>query len=378
MQAINKAPTSHGGLLIPLDMFRVSHLAAVASELLVSKARNIVDAKLVLVRHPASQIVLGRIEGSVIGDDAMSFWRENADIALAASQVLPRQCLLYYAKTAPAAERREGLVVAQRGQIVTADDATPERGPNEHWPVTKLCEQLRVGMGDLAEGFPGGPRIEVSLMEPAIDDQQALMILAGRQGAAAGEGAEAPDAAGPAAAPAGAPAARKRDSMEDDAKRREKERQAESAEKQRRAQEIKSAIAFEIDELGVIVSPAAELSEADLLARYIQGRIVGDLPEGLPSKHADALQGKRCDIAIRVDFLSEVFVENAPLTKAMLEERGVASTVEGRAVRRLEVLAPRLGYGTLVTTGKAPHVFVSRKPELPQPDGLVAKLLTAP
>ena len=39
------------------------------------------------------------------------------------------------------------------------------------------------------------------------------------------------------------------------------------------------------------------------------------------------------------------------------------------------MLAPRLGYGTLISTGKAPHVFVSRKLDLPLPEALVTELL---
>ena len=66
---------------------------------------------------------------------------------------------------------------------------------------------------------------------------------------------------------------------------------------------------YTIDALGIVACPRAELSEPDLLAPFILSRIAGDLPPGLPRGQADALQGKRCDIALRVDFLSEVFVE---------------------------------------------------------------------
>ena len=104
-------------------------------------------------------------------------------------------------------------------------------------------------------------------------------------------------------------------------------------------------------------------------------KLVGDLPPGLPRGMAEALQGKRCDVALRVEFLSEVFVETAPLARPMFEERAEVRTIGGRELKVLEVLAPRLGYGTLVTTGKAPHVFVSRKPELPLPEALVLELL---
>ena len=108
--------SSHGGLLFPLDMFRPTMLAAALAENLLSKARNIIDAKLVLARSPNSPVVLARIEGSVIGDDAAAFWKEYADLAMFASQVLPRQVFLYYATGG--LERREGFIVAQRGQPI--------------------------------------------------------------------------------------------------------------------------------------------------------------------------------------------------------------------------------------------------------------------
>jgi len=373
-------PTKHGGVLIPLDPFRVSHLAAVAAELLVSKARNITDAKLVLTRHPQAQLVLGRIEGSIVGDDPVSFWRENADVVVAMSQVLPRQCFMYYVQSAPPQERREAFLIAQRGQVLAADEGSVDRqAPGaEHWPVEKLCEQLRLSVDELAGGFAGGPSVEIPLIDPSVDDQALLMTLAGQAPGEAGaaEAGEAGAAAGEGAAgQAGAAPAQPKPSVADDLKRREQERAAELAEQQRRAAEIESDIPFVVDELGIVACPRAELSEPDLLAPFIQSKINGDLPSGLPRAQADALQGKRCDIALRVDFLSEVFVENAPLTKAMLEERAVERTLGGRALRVLEVLAPRLGYGTLVSTGKAPHVFVSRKPELPQPESLVLELL---
>src|SRR5690606_35528113 len=120
-------PTKHGGVLIPLDPFRVSHLAAVPAELLVSKARNITDAKLVLTRHPQAQLVLGRIEGSIVGDDPVSFWRENADVVVAMSQVLPRQCFMHYVQSAPPQERREAFLIAQRGQVLAADEGSVDR-----------------------------------------------------------------------------------------------------------------------------------------------------------------------------------------------------------------------------------------------------------
>ncbi len=387
MNELQTTPTSHGGLLIPLDMFRVTHLAGIATELLVSKARNIVGAKLTLVRHAGSQLVLGRIEGPVVGDDPVAFWRENADIAVACSQVLPRQCFLYYAKTAPAHERREGFVVAQRGQVLAADDASADQQPpgEPHWPVSKLCEQLRITIDELAAGFPEGPRVEVDLMEPNIDDQLALMTLAGQTPADVGgdgddEADSAPTAApkpagAPAAGAAGARPATPKTSVIEDLKRRETERAAEDAERRERLDKVRAELHYEIDELGIVMTPQAELSEADVLAPLVQPSIEGDPPPGVPSEHAKALQGKRSDIAIRVDFLSEVFVENQPLSKPMLAERGTTMTFGSTDAQVIEVLAPRIGYGSLVTRGKAPHVFVSRKPDQPLPAAVIEKLL---
>ena len=383
---LSPLPTKHGGILIPLDPFRVSHLAAVAAELLVSKARNINDAKLVLTRHPQTQLVLGRIVGSIVGDDPTQFWRENADIVVAMSQVLPRQCFMYYVQSAPPQARREAFLIAQRGQVLAADEGTADRQTpgSEHWPVAKLCEQLRLSVDDLARGFAGGPSVEISLIDPAVDDQAMLMTLAGQPpGDGAPEGAAAAPAGGNAkaapgapgrAAPAAAPTKPKL-SVTEDLKRRETERAAEDAEHQRRAAEVKADVPYVIDELGIVACPRAELSEPDLLAPFIVGKVVGDLPPGLPRNEADALQGKRCDVALRVDFLSEVFVETAPLARAVLEERAEVRNIGGRELKVLEVLAPRLGYGSLVSTGKAPHVFVSRKPELPLPESLVLELL---
>lgn len=375
------SPTKHGGILIPLDPFRVSHLAAIAAELLVSKARNITDARLVLTRHPQAQLVLGRIEGSIVGEDPVGFWRENADIAVAMSQVLPRQCFMYYVQSAPPKERREAFLIAQRGQVLAADEGSTDRQPpggGEHWPVHKLCEQLRLGVDELANGFAGGPSIEIPLLEPNVDDQAMLMALAGQPpaeaAAAEGDTAGAAPGNGGQTAAGGAPG-KPRLSVAEDLKRREQEKAAEEAEQQRRAAQVESNVPFVVDELGIVACPRAELSEPELIAPFVLSKISGDLPPGLPASQADALQGKRCDVALRVDFLSEVFVENAPLARPIFEERAAVRTIGGRELKVLEVLAPRLGYGTLVSTGKAPHVFVSRKPELPLPESLVLELL---
>lgn len=378
-------PTKHGGVLIPLDPFRVSHLAAVAAEVLISKARNINDARLVLTRHPQAQLVLGRIEGSVIDGDPTTFWRENADIAVAMSQVLPRQCFMYYAQSAPPAERREAFVVAQRGQVLAADEGTAQaQAPGqERWPVEELCKQLRLSVDELANGFAGGPSVEISLLEPNVDDQAMLMTLAEPPEGADGPGhAAAKDGEAGAPGPAGGPSqaapaapAKPKMSVADDLKRREKERLAEDAEQQRRADEVSSDLRTVVDDLGIVSCPQAELSEPDIIAPFIVSKVAGDLPEGLPRKLTDALQGKRCDVAIKVDFFSEVFVESDPLSRPAFTERAETRTIGGKELSVLEVLAPRLGYGTLVSTGKAPHVFVSRKPDLVLPEELVLELL---
>lgn len=384
------SPTKHAGVLIPLDPFRVSHLAATAAELLVSKARNITDAKLVLTRHPQAQLVIGRIEGSIVEGDPPTFWRQNADIALAMSQVLPRQIFMYYVQSAPPEERREGFVVAQRGQVLAADESSAEtQTPGEEvWAVEQLCQQLRLDPAELASGFEGGPSIEISLLEPNVDDQAMLMTLAGQPPGGPEEGAPSegaptqaapgPGAGGPAQGPGqAAPAtpAKPKLSVAEDIKRREKERADEAEEQRRRADEVKSDMPFLVDPLGIVVCPKAELSEPDILEPFIVGKISGDLPAGLPGKLAEDLQGKRCDVALRVDFYSEVFLDSTPLSRPAMEERAETRTIGGKELRVLEVLAPRLGYGTFLTTGKSPHVFVSRKPDQALPEGLIVDLL---
>lgn len=379
--------SNHAGLLIPLEMFRISQLAALIAEQLVGKARNILDAKLTLTRHPDAPILLVRIEGHVVGGDPATFWRENADLAALVSRMFPRQVILYYAEPGPAEERREGFVVTQHGQALAADDATADRmppGATDHdWPVARLCQQLRVSMQELADGFPGGPRVEVKLVEPRVDDQALLMKLVGRDedddGTAAAPAAGRPPAGAkgapaPAAAAAARAAASKRANLEEDAKRRAKQQAEQEAELARRAAEIGANLPFETDTHGIIVAPRAELSEPDILRPYIHAKLEGDLPSGLPKNLEGEYQGRRVDIAVRVEFLSEVFVENNPLTRTVFEARANPVEFEGRTLLTIEVLGPRLGYGTLVSTGKR-HVFVSRKQDLPLPARLVLELL---
>lgn len=363
---------SYGGLLIPLDMFRLSQLAALFAEVLVSKARNILDAKMVAARHPASPLLLIRIEGHVVGDDEAAFWRENADLAAIVSQALPRQVFMFYVQPGPREIRREGFLVAQRGQVLAADDATSDNIPadaaDSEWPVSRLCGQLRLSLDDLALGFPEGPRVEVPLAEPNIDDQAALMTLVGRE---PGEPAP-PNEGAPTGAPAGAAAPRV--SVDEDAKRRAKEAAADEEALRARAEAVKSDLPHMLDDFGLVVAPRAELSEADILAPFIVAKVEGDLPAGVPAQLMDRLQGKRIDIAVRVEFLSEVFVENTPLNRATFEERAQTIELAGRHVRSMEVLGPRLGYGTLFSTGKS-HVFVSRRTGMPVPAGLVLEML---
>lgn len=384
MMSTLNVPTQHGGIVVPLDMFRASHLAGIVSEVLVGKARNILDAKMVITRHPASQIVLITINGSVIDGEPAKFWKENADLAIAMSQVLRTQCFLYYAKTAPADERREGFVVAQRGQALAADDATADSQPatgEGHWPVAKLCEQLRITMDDLATGFAGGPSVELSVMEPSIDDQAALMTLAGQPGEG-GEAAEAGDSADankPGEATDGTPAADadkpKKLTLEDDLKRRANEKAAEADAMEQRAENARADLEVAMDDLGIVVCPKAELGEPDILAPFIIGEINGDLPPGVPREHIGALQGKRSDIAVAVDFLSEVLVGNNPLSRKGFDETAKPASIAGKEVRAMEVLAPRLGYGVLISAGKAPHVFVSRRAGMALPEAMISRLL---
>lgn len=376
-------PTSHGGILVPFDMFRLSQLAAIFAELLVSKARNILDAQLIAVRHEASRVLLLRIEGHVVGDDAAEFWRTNADLGLISSQALPHRVLLYWAQPGPAGKRREGFLVAQRGQVIGSDEATEDvaRG-DAGWPVARLCEQMRLPMSELAAGFPGSPRVAISLVEASsYNDEQLLMTLIGRDGAPADELEDGPPE-GPArpaaqAAPAARPAAPPppaRANVEEDAKRRATEAAAEAAEQRRRADAMQSDLRYRSDELGIICMPSAGLSEPDLLRPLVVAKIAGDLPPGLPRAMTDELQGKRSDVAIRVEFLSEVFLESTPLSRPLLQERAVARQISAHDLRVLEVLAPRVGYGTLLSDGKR-HVFVSRKPEQALPAEVVDDLL---
>lgn len=376
--------TSHGGILFQLDMFRPTLLASVLAEGLVSKARNILNATLEIARHPTSPIAIARLSGSILDGDPAEFWRENADLALYASQVLPRQCFIYYVRTGP--ERREGFIVAQRGQVLVAHDATPESlppgTPSNQWPVARLCEQMRLRVDELAAGFPGGPRVTLSLAEPAGDDQKMLMILAGQAEGDVGEDELPPDEGDegdelPAAPPPGPRAAagkRAGPTVEDDAKRRAAERAAEEQAMAARAQAALSDLPHVIDERGLVVAPRAELGEPEILARFLVQSVDGALPDGLSDRLRGPLQGKAIDFAVPVEFLSEVFFNNRPLGRADFDAHASAVDLGGTSVQALEVFAPRLGAGTLVRlAGK--NAFISRRAGEPLPAALLLGLL---
>lgn len=426
MDPMTSAPSSHGGILFPLDMFRPTVLAAALAEVLIGKVRNILDATVEIARHPSLPLALAQIRGTVVGEDPAEFWRENLDLALVVSQIVPRQCFVYYARTAP--NRREGFLVAQRGQAVAADDSNrddvPQGKAGTHWPVTRLCEQMRVTIDELAEGFPDGPRIELSLMEPRGNDQTLLMTLVGQPAGAEAEaeldaeegfedepppppppsrgpsltqgfgappsqppargpapasarGPAAPAGRGPAPAgrPAPAPASRPPTvSAADDAKRRAAERAAEQAQMQQRSNDAVSKLSFAEDERGVVVALPVELSEAEMLRPFQVAHVDRNAPETLPADLRARLQGKSIDFVVKVEFLSEVFVDNQPLSRTKFEERAVPRDLDGTRALTLEVHAPRLGAGTLVRVGSN-NVFVSRRIDAPAPASLLRKLL---
>jgi len=403
------APVSHGGILFPLDMFRPTMLAAALAEVLIGKVRNIVDATIEISRHPSLPLALAQIHGTVVGDDPAEFWRENMDLALVVSQIVPRQVFVYYARTGE--DPREGFLVAQRGQAVAADDSRREDIPpgqaGTHLPVTRLCEQMRISIDELADGFPGGPRIDLSLMEPHGNDQTLLMTLVGQQAAGAAEselaeeegfedeppppparatsltqgfgappsGSSVPPAAG--RAPAGRPApAAKAPTMTaaDDVKRRAADRAAEKQEIQQRSTDLARSLKFVEDDRGVIVALPAELSETEVLRPFLVPQIERNAPEGLPADVRDRLEGKAVDFAVKVEFLSEVLIGKNPINKAKFEELATPHDLAGLKVQILEVLAPRLGAGTLLRSG-GKNVFVSRKPDASLPAAFLRELL---
>lgn len=393
MDTQSTAPTSHGGLIFPLDMFRPTVLASVIAELLLGKVRNILDATLEISRHPTSPLALARIHGSVVGDDPAEFWRTNPDIALAASQAVPRQCFVYYVRTGQ--NRREGFLVAQRGQALAADDSDRD-ATGQHWPVTRLADQLRITVADLAEGFPGGPRIQLTLMEPSGNDQSLLMTLIGQPGGDAGDDAaeaeEAPPSRGggltqgftapPSGGAAGGAAGGGRGaagkpqqiSAAEDAIRRAKERAAEQQELQARSEDVARSLRYVEDARGLVVHVPVELSETEVLSKYSVPVVESSLPDGIPTSLMKSLTGRAIDFAVKVEFFSEVFVDNQPLNRPKFEERAQELDLGGTKVKALEVLAPRLGVGTLLRLGST-NVFISRRADAPLPAELLLPLL---
>lgn len=368
METINTAPTSFGGILFPLDMFRPSMLASAISEGLVAQARNIIDAKLQLTRHAELPLILATITGSVVGDSPGEFWRENVELGLYASQALPRQCFVFFGVEAP--EKRQGFVVAQRGQVLAGDDATPERMPegstDEDWPLPRLCAQIRIAYDELVEGFPGGPTAEVPLMEPSpAGDQAVLEALAGQPVEAGEAPAETPDAS--PVEPAG-------ETPISDEKRRAQAAAVEQQAREEAARSMQSDLRFVQDELGLVVAPKAEIGDADLLTPYLVREVTDDLPPGLPRGLNDEMRGKRVDVAVVVEFLSEVFYADKPLAKPQFEQDAADLQVGGETLKALEVLGPRLGTGTLLRRGRA-GVFVSRPPGMALPAELIKSLL---
>jgi len=405
--------------LFPLDMFRPTILAQALAEVLIGKIRNIVDATVEIARHPSLPLALAQIYGTVVGDDPAEFWRENQDLALVVSQIVPRQCFVYYARTGEHA--REGFLVAQRGQAIAADDSNRDDVPpgkaGTHWPVTRLCEQMRISIDDLAESFPGGPRIQISLMEPRGNDQTLLMTLVGQPAADAAEaelegeldgdggydepppppsrgggltqGFGAPPPPGPSGPPgpapgrapappaAGrpAPAAPKAPgiSAADDAKRRANERAAEQQEILQRSQQIAQKLNFAEDALGVVIAVPVELSETAVLQSFHVPHVERNAPESLPADVRARLEGKAVDFAVRVEFLSEVLLGNQPLSRPKFEEKATPRDLDGLEVLALEVLAPRLGAGTLLRS-EGRNVFVSRRADAALPAAFLRKL----
>lgn len=366
---LSPAPTSFGGILFPLDMFRPSMLASAISEGLVAQARNILNAKLRLTRHAELPLIMATITGTVVGDDPGEFWRENVELGLYASQALPRQCFVFFGVESP--EKRQGFVVAQRGQVLAGEDATPDRMPegstDDDWPLPRLCAQIRIEYSELVGGFDGGPTAEVPLVEPSpAGDQAVLEALAGQPGEAGQADAEG-DAQGQDEG--GEPPI-------SDEKRRAQAAAAEQQAREQAARAMQSDLRFEQDELGLVVAPKAEIGDADLLTPYLVREVTADLPPGLPRELNPEMQGKRVDVAVVVEFLSEVFYEDTPLAKPQFEADAKDLEVGGETLKALEVLAPRLGSGTLLRRGRA-GVFVSRPPSMPLPGEIVRTLLDA-
>lgn len=367
----NPQDRSYGGIMFPLEMFRPSAMAQLIGQFFVDKTRNVLDAELVLSRHPEAQLILLRIEGSVVGDDEGKFWKENSDLVMLLSRALPLQTFLYYAIAG--VDRTEGLVVAQGGRALMADevnqdDLGPSAGP-EAWPLAGLCGQIGIEANDLAGGFPGANSIRVPLLEPPLSDDESLLrqlISAEPAQAPAGEaaspnlGQEYPDAA-PAPRPPSPKAA-----LAQDEKRRAEEKSAEADARAQKARAAQAELLSHHDDQGLICAPKVSLEDVDILSGYLRRKLDGDLPEGLPRDLTSQMQGKSVDIVVQVEFLSEVFLGASPLSRPDFESKARSESLCGSPVQVLEVQAPRLGRGTLIVQNSQ-RVFVSREWEaIPQ------------
>lgn len=364
---------SYGGIMFPLEMFRPSAMAQLIGEYFVSKARNVLDAELVLTRHPTAQLILLQVQGAVVGTDAGKFWKEHSDLVMLLSRALPLQTFLFY--VIEGEQRLEGLVVAQGGQALMADEVTPEQlGPDagpDAWPLARLCQQIGIDSAELAQGIPSGPQIRVPMLEPSMAQDEALLreLMSGL-----GPGpevasdssevervptSEAPPSPASPRAPASRPTSPKA-VLAEDAKRRSDEKTAEALARAQYAKSVQADLAYVQDEQGLVVAPALTLEDADLLAGYLKRKLRGDLPEGLPSELTSGMQGKSVDILVAVDFFSEVFVGASPLSRPQFERESRSETVGEHAVKVMEVQAPRLGRGTLIVA-QGRRFFVSRE-----------------
>lgn len=375
---------SYGGIMFPLEMFRPSAMAQLIGEYFVAKARNVLDAELVLTRHPTAQLILLQVHGSVLGEDEGRFWKDHSDLVMLLSRALPLQTFLFY--VIEGQERTEGLVVAQGGQALMADEVTPDQlGPDagpDAWPLARLCQQIGIDPEELAQGVPSGPSIRVPLLEPSMAQDESLLreLMAGLGGAPqevdpgmpggmvdemADEGVPGPRGGSAGASPAAsspAPArpASPKAALAEDAKRRSDEKNAEAQARAQMAKAAQADLLYVQDEQGLVVAPALTLEDADLLSGYLKRKLSGDLPEGLPSDLTSEMQGKTVDILVKVEFLSEVFLGASPLSRPQFEEQARSEDLQGESVKVLEVQAPRLGRGTLVVLDKK-RVFISRE-----------------
>lgn len=146
--------------------------------------------------------------------------------------------------------------------------------------------------------------------------------------------------------------------------------------RQQHAEKISSELSVVMDEHGAIVICEAELGDTDILSSYAVRKVAGELPSGIQPSLVDQLQGKRIDFAVRVEFLSEVFIDDKPLTKPSFEEAATTVEIAGAAIKQLEVLAPRLGRGTLFRRDRD-GVFVSRTAKYGTPSTLLERLFGA-